>query len=117
MLIARSALPSILLHDSPADYFVLDFAGAFENREHPRVAPESLRLELHGISVAAMHLHRLARHPLGHLCGKGLGEAGLVIASLAGVFFGGCEIAELPRRFDLDRHVRKIVPDHLEIAS
>src|ERR1700688_5293498 len=64
-----------------------------------------------------MHLHRLARDALGHLGGERFREAGLVVASLAGILFGGCEIAKLARRFDLDRHVRELVPDHLEVAD
>src|SRR5271167_213993 len=108
---------SILLHDTPADDLVLNFAGALEDRQHARVAPEALRLELHRVAVAAMHLHRLARDPLGHLGGERLGEAGLVVAALARVFFGGREVAELARRLDFDRHVRELVPNHLEIAD
>src|SRR5208282_4014754 len=108
---------SILLHDTPADDLVLDLAGALEDRQHARVAPEALRLELHRVSVAAMHLHRLARDPLGHLGGERLGQSGLVVASLASVFFGGGEVAKLPRGLDLDGHVRQLVPDHLEVAD
>src|SRR5713101_2888700 len=111
------ALCSVLLHDSPPDYLVLDFTSALENREHPRVAPEALHVELHRVSVAAMHLHRLARHPLGHLGGECLGESGLVVASLAGVLLGGREIAELARSFDLDRHMRELVANNLEVAD
>src|SRR5271168_1522486 len=110
-------LTSVLLHDTAADDLVLNFARALEDRQHARVAPETLRLEFHRVAVAAMHLHRLTRDPLGHLGGKRLRQPGLVVASLAGVFFGCCEIAKLARRLDLDRHVRELVPYPLEVAD
>src|SRR5438045_485872 len=70
-------------HYAAADDLELDFAGAFENRQHPRVAPEALHVELHRVTIAAVNLHRLARHPLRHLGREYLGEARLVIASFA----------------------------------
>src|SRR6202041_68469 len=107
----------MLLHDAPADYLVLNFAGALEDRQNARIAPEALRLELHRVAVAAMHLHRFACDPLSHLGGECFREAGLVVASLARIFFGGGEVAKLARRLDLDRHVRELVPNHLEVAD
>src|ERR1039458_2468997 len=118
MLIARCGpCWSLLLQHTPADDLVLDLTGALEDRQYARVAPEALRLELHRVSVTAMHLHRLARDPFGHLGGKRLGQSGFVVASLAGVFFAGGEVAKLARGFDLDGHVRQLVPDHLEVAD
>src|SRR5271170_1432409 len=74
-----------VFHDSSADYFELDFAGAFENRQHPRVAPVALHVELHRVAIAAVNLHRLAGDMLGCLGREDLGHTGLVIAALAAI--------------------------------
>src|SRR6516225_3328965 len=97
-------MSALLLHDSAADDFILNLAGAFENRQHARVAPESLRLELHRISVAAVNLHRFTRDALGHLGTERLGQASLVVAAFAGIFLRCRVVAELAPRLNFDRH-------------
>src|SRR5271156_3326338 len=86
-----------LLHDPAADYFILNLAGALENRQHPRVAPVALRVELHRIARAAMNLHRFTRHALGHFGGKYFRHTRLEIAPLAGILLRGRVIRELAR--------------------
>src|SRR5436309_2628184 len=52
------ALLSAPLHDLTADHFELNLTGSLEDREHPRVAPEPLRVEFHRVAIAAVDLHR-----------------------------------------------------------
>src|SRR5215472_7858192 len=110
-------MSALLLHDSAADHLILNLAGAFEYRQHPSISPESLRLELHRISVSAVNLHRLTGDAFGHLGAERFGQASLVVAAFAGILLRCRVVTKLAPRLNFHRHVRELVANHLEVAD
>src|SRR5215469_3104301 len=110
-------LMSALLHDSAADNLILNLTGPFKNRQHARVSPESLRLELHRISVSAVNLHRLTGDAFGHLGAERFGQTSLVVAAFAGILLRCRVVTKLAPGLNFDRHVCELVANDLEVAD
>src|SRR5205807_3673253 len=54
----------------PSNDHALNFAGAFVDREHARVAIHALDVALARVTHAAVNLHGLIGHAIGHLGGE-----------------------------------------------
>ena len=98
------------------DHQPLDFRSAFVNLRDLGVAEKPLDLELLGVAVAAMNLHRLGRGLHRGLSGEQLRHRGFLGARLAASLSVAARMRQQPRRVDLDRHVGELPLNRLVLA-
>ncbi len=95
---------NLVLQRTGNEHF-LHIAGAFVNLANPHIAPDALDGKVGHITVTAVDLQRRAAHPLGHFAGHQFGHRRLLQTRQARILQAGGVPQQLPRRFDLHRHL------------
>ena len=93
-----------------------DVVRALADAHQDRVAVEALDLELRGVAVAAVHLHRVDRGLEGHLRAEHLRHPGLPVGATAPDRVGR-PVRHQAGGLELDRHVGELELDRLELGD